>query len=242
MSTVFEFEAQPRAAAGKPAARRLRAKEDRIPAIVYGAGKAPMPISLSHNKVQKALDHEAVYSHILTLTVGNEAEKVVLKALTRHPTKPKITHMDFLRINTKEKLTMRVPLHFLNEAKAPGIKDGGILSKLITHFDVSCLPADLPEFIAVDIAALAIGDSIHMSAVALPANVALAHPVVDEEHDQVVVSIHEAREEEPEETAAPVAVETVITGQKEPEADAAAAEGDTKDKAKAEKPKAEKAK
>src|SRR3990167_3855350 len=97
MSVSFEFDAQPREASGKPAARRLRL-EDKVPAIVYGAGKEPMPISLSHNKVIKALDHEAVYSHILTLNIGKDAEKVVLKALMRHPTKPKILHMDFLRI------------------------------------------------------------------------------------------------------------------------------------------------
>ncbi len=229
MSVSFEFEAQARVAAGKAGARRLR-HEDKIPAIVYGTDKAPMPISLSHNKVIKALEHEAVYSHILTLKIDNHSEKVVLKALTRHPVKPKILHMDFLRINTKEKLTMRVPLHFLGEAKAPGLKEMGILSKLITHFEVSCLPADLPEFIAVDISGLNIGDSIHMSEIALPENVALAHAIVDEEHDQVVVSIHQPRAEEPEETAAPVAAETIITGQKEPEAEAPAA--DTKEKPK----------
>src|SRR3990167_9524875 len=96
MSVSFEFDATVRTAAGKAAARRLRAKEDRVPAILYGAGKEPMPISLSHNKVSKALEHEAVYSHILTLNIeGSSPEKVVLKALMRHPTKPKITHMDF---------------------------------------------------------------------------------------------------------------------------------------------------
>ncbi|HLB55977.1 MAG TPA: 50S ribosomal protein L25/general stress protein Ctc [Coxiellaceae bacterium] len=235
MSVSFEFEAQARVASGKPAARRLR-REDKVPAIVYGTDKAPMPISLSHNKVIKALEHESVYSHILTLNIDKNPEKVVLKALLRHPTKPRIMHMDFLRINTKEKLTMRVPLHFLGEDKAPGIKDMGVLSKLITHVDVSCLPADLPEFIAVDISGLKIGDSIHMSAIQLPANVAFAH-AIDHDHDQVVVSIHQPREEEPEETAAPVAAETVITGQKAPEdveGGAAPAE-DTKEKPKSDK-------
>lgn len=231
MSVSFEFEAQTRTATGKPGARRLRS-EDKVPAIVYGAGKEPMPISLSHNKVIKALEHEAVYSHILTLKVDGQAEKVVLKALMRHPTKPKILHMDFLRINTKEKLTMRVPLHFLGEAKAPGIKEMGILSKLITHLDVSCLPSDLPEYIEVDISGLGIGDSIHMSAVQLPKGVTLAHAIVDEEHDQVVVSIHESRAEEETDTAAPVAVETVITGQKSPEEIAAADAAAAKEKAK----------
>ncbi|EKD77822.1 MAG: 50S ribosomal protein L25 [uncultured bacterium] len=224
MSVSFEFEAQARQSTGKPAARRLR-REDRVPAILYGAGKEPMPISLSHNKVIKALEHEAIYSHILTLNVEGASEKVVLKALMRHPTKPKIMHMDFLRINTKEKIHMRVPLHFLGEAKSPGLKDGGVLSKLITHLEITCLPLDLPEFIEVDVSGLTIGDSIHLSVISMPNNVVLTHAIADEEHDQVVVSIHAPREEEPEETAAPVAVETVITGQKAETEEEAAADG-----------------
>ena len=198
---------------------------------MYGAGKEPMPITLSHNKVIKALDHEAVYSHILTLKVDGKAEKVVLKALMRHPVKPKIMHMDFFRINMKEKLTMRVPLHFVGESKAPGIKDMGILSKLITHLDIACLPDHLPEFIEVDIAGLGIGDSIHVSQITLPQHTTFAH-ALDEDHDQVVVSIHEANAEEVEETAAPVAVETVITAQKTPEETAAEDAKAAKDKAK----------
>jgi large subunit ribosomal protein L25 len=234
MSVSFEFEAQTRVDTGKPAARRLR-REEKVPAIVYGAGKEPMPISLSHNKVIKALEHEAIYSHILTLNVDKNPEKVVLKALMRHPTKPKIMHMDFMRINTKEKIHMRVPLHFLGEAKAPGLKEGGVLSKLMTHLEVTCLPLDLPEYIEVDISELNIGDSVHLTKVVLPKNVALTHAVVDDEHDQIVVSIHQPREEEPEETAAPVAVETVITGQKTPEEMAADDAAAAKEKEKAAK-------
>lgn len=222
MSVSFEFEAQTRVAAGKAAARRMRSKEDRVPAIVYGAGKEPMPISLSHNKVATALAHEAVYSHILTLKYGDESEKVVLKSMMRHPYKPKILHMDFLRINTKEKITMRVPLHFVGEAKSPGLKDGGVLLKPITHLEISCLPLELPEYIEIDISGLAIGDAIHMSGIKLPQGVTLAH-AIDEDHDQSVVSVHEPRAEEPEEIAAPEAIETVITGQKAPEEAAAAA-------------------
>ena len=95
-----------------------------------------------------------------------------------------------------------------------------LFRSLITHLEITCLPLDLPEYIEVDISALAIGDSIHVGAIQLPERVVLEHAIEDEEHDQVVVSIHEPREEEPEAIAAPVAVETVITGQK------AAEEGD----------------
>ncbi|OGT53788.1 MAG: 50S ribosomal protein L25/general stress protein Ctc [Gammaproteobacteria bacterium RIFCSPHIGHO2_12_FULL_42_13] len=213
MSVSFEFDATVRQATGKSAARRMRLKEDRVPAILYGAGKAPMPISLAHNKVLKALEYEAVYSHILTLTVDGQAEKVVLKSLMRHPTKPKIQHIDFLRIDLNKEITMEVPLHFVGETKSPGLKDGGVLSKLITHLEIACLPMDLPEYIEVDISGLGLNGSIHISEIKLPEKVTLAHEL-DEDHDQTVVSIHEPREEEPEETAAPVVAETVITGQK----------------------------
>lgn len=236
MSVSFEFEAKERVANGKSAARRLRSIEDRVPAIVYGAGKAPMPISLSHNKVIKALDHEAVYSHILTLNIENgDSSKVVLKALLRHPTKARILHMDFLRINTNEKITMRIPLHFVGEAQAPGMKDGGVMSKLITHVDVSCLPLDLPEYIDVDVSNLDMGESLHLLQIVMPKGVAFAHAITDEEHDQAIVNIHQPREEEPEEAAAPVAVETVITGQKTPEEQAAEDAKVAKEKAKADK-------
>src|SRR3989338_4676296 len=212
-SAVFEFEVQTRTATGKAAVRRLRSIEDRMPAIVYGGDKAPMPISLVHNKILKALDHEAVYSRILTLKCDGAAEQVVLKALKRHPFKPRLLHADFMRINAKEKLTMRVPLHFLGETKSPGLKDGGVLSKLITDVEISCLHADLPEFINVDISGLAIGDSIHLSQIQLPEKVAFLHEL-DKDHDQVVVSVYEPAAEEVDAPVVTEMPETEITGQK----------------------------
>lgn len=220
MSQLFEFEAKSRTETGRAAARLLRREDDRVPAIVYGAGKEPAMISLMHKDVLKALDHEAVYSHILTLKTDGKAEKVVLKDLMRHPSKPKVLHIDFLRVSGKEKLTMHVPLHFEGEEKAPGVKAGGSVSKLMADLEVSCLPADLPEYIAIDISGMEIGDAIHLSQVKLPKGVSLAHAVVDDLHDQAVVSIHAPRTQAEElDTAAPVAPETVILTEKESEAD-----------------------
>lgn len=199
MSDLFEFEAQARTARGGAAARRLR-REDRVPAVVYGAGKAPVSISLLHKDVMKALEHEAVYSHILTLKTDGKAEKVVLKDVLRNPSQPKVLHVDFYRVSSKEKLTMQVPVHFEGEEEAPGLKDGGVLSKLMTELELSCLPKDLPEYIVVDISKLDMGHAIHLSEIKLPAGVEFLHPV-DEEHDQAVVSIHAPKEEEPEELA-----------------------------------------
>lgn len=224
-SAVFEFEVQARAAVGKAAARRLRSIEDRMPAIVYGGDKAPMPISLVHNRILQALDHEAIYSHILTLKCDGAEEQVVLKALKRHPFKPRLLHADFMRINANEKLTMRVPLHFLGETKSQGLKDGGVLSKLITDVEISCLPRDLPEFISVDISGLNIGDSIHLSQVQLPEKVEFLH-ALDEDHDQVVVSIHEPAAEEIDEPVVTEMPETEITGQKAEVEEGESKEGD----------------
>ncbi len=239
MANHFEFEAQSRATSGTSAARRMRLQEDRIPAVLYGAGKPTVSISLPHNFVLRALEHEAVFSHILTLKTGSESEKVVIKAVGRHPVQPRILHMDFLRINMSEKLVMRVPLHFHGEDKSQGLKDGGVMLKLMADLEISCLPDQLPEFITVDISALNMHESIHLSAIQLPEGVSLAHPIVDEEHDQQVVSIHEPRAEEVDEAPA-VAADAVPTNAEVAAGEEAAAEGAEDKKPEAKKSEAKK--
>src|SRR5665648_499503 len=123
MASVLELQAEKRQELGKAAARKVRRLEDKVPAIIYGAGLDPQPLSLIHNKVAKALENEAVYSQILTIDIGGSKEKAVLRAIQRHPYKPKIVHMDFQRISEKEKLTMNIPLHFVGAEEAPGVVD-----------------------------------------------------------------------------------------------------------------------
>lgn len=191
---AFEFNAQQRAHTGKSAARRLR-RTQHVPAIVYGADKAPEPITLKLKEVMKTLSHEAIYSHILTLNVGGTAEKVVLKALTRHHIKNEVTHLDFQRIKAGEKLTMHIPLHFIGEDNAPGVKNsGGIVSHLVKDIEVKCLPEHLPEYIEVDASQLNIEESIHLSHLKLPHGVELVLEI-DEDHDPIVMSIHHPRVE-----------------------------------------------
>jgi len=190
MSVSFELHAVTRADVGKGASRRLR-RDNKVPAIVYGHHTTPTSLTLEHNKVVQALAHEAFYSHILTLHVGGVAEKVVLKAVHRHPYKPIILHMDFQRVSANEKITMHVPLHFMNEDKAPGIADGGIFTKQLTDLEVRCLPGDLPEYIEVDCASLAMDQILHLSDLSLPKGielVAMSHGAAS--HDYPVVSIH----------------------------------------------------
>lgn len=244
MSKVsFELNANPRSTHGRAHARRLR-YEGKVPAIIYGAGTPPQVVELDHNEIMHALGHEAFYSHILTVNVDGKSQQVVLKHLQRHPFKPRIQHVDFLRVKAKEKITMQVPVHFLGEEKAPGVdKEGGVISKLMNEIEIRCLPANLPEYIAVDVSQLHKNESIHLSQVKLPSGVELTVEL-DEEHDPAIVSIHEpkvsmeqleAEEAEEAEAKAAEVEETEVTevtedteteeSEQEPKAESSAEEG-----------------
>lgn len=193
---------QTRKITGKAHSRRLRRLDDLIPAVIYGAKKPNVLIEIPHNELLKSLKNELFYSQIITLTVDDKKEKVVLKALQRHPSKPKILHVDFLRVKANEALIMKIPLHFIGEDESPGIKAGGVASRLINELEIKCLPADLPEFIEVDITKLELDKAIHLSEITLPQGSELA--VQDSDNDPTVINIHipqEQSEEEPEEAA-----------------------------------------
>ena len=198
MSTEFTLNAEVRSDLGKGASRRLRRNAGLVPAIVYGAGKDGQLISLNHNELQKYMKHETFYTQILSLNVAGSKEQVVIKDIQRHPFKPLVLHMDFLRIRKGEKVTMNIPFHFKGEEDAPGVKmDGGTLAHLVNEAEVTCLPADLPEFIEVDVSAMEMDQVLHLSEIPLAKGVefaSLAH-----ENDLAVVNIHKARvvEEEP---------------------------------------------
>ena len=203
MSNSLEILAQTRTEAGKAHARRLRHAES-IPAIVYGAGQDPVTLTLVHKDINHTLKNEAAFSQILTLTIDGKSEPVVIKAIQRHVYKPKIMHVDFLRIKAKEQLTMNVPLHFINEDVCVGLKAGGILSKQFNEVEIKCLPADLPEFIEVDISALELDHSLHLSDVILPKGVEPSTEITPD-HNPGIVSISKPKtqvEEEPSDEAA----------------------------------------
>ena len=196
----FEIVAAARDAKGKGASRRLR-RTGYIPGILYGAGKNPVNIQLEHNDVVKHIDVEAFYSNILTLTLPAGSERVVLKDLQRHPHKAQIMHMDFLRVNENEQLAMRIPLHFINEEACVGVKTGGgVIARVMIEFDIVCLPRDLPEYIEVDVKALELGESLHLSDINVPEGVEIAALAHGGDPDQSVVSVQLPRIEiEPEE-------------------------------------------
>lgn len=188
MSTSFELTAQLRKDLGKGASRRLR-HAAQVPAIMYGAGKEPIALTFSHNELQRNLENEAFYSHILTIHIDGQAdEKAVLKDLQRHPSRPIIMHMDLLRVSETEEITIHVPLHFINQDVCVGVKTGGgVISHLTVEIEVRCLPKDLPEFIEVDMAAAQVGDIIHLSELKLPEGVHIPSLI---HGDQAVVSVH----------------------------------------------------
>ena len=195
MTVEFTLNAEARSDLGKGASRRLRRLASQVPAVIYGGDKAPVSISLLAKEVAKLLENEAAYSHVIALTVDGAVETVVIKALQRHPAKGFVLHADFQRVVAGQKLTAHVPLHFINEATAVGVKQqGGEISHTISEVEVSCLPKDLPEFIEVDMAAVEVGQTVHMSDLKLPKGVelvALAHG-----NNLAVSNIHASRVKE----------------------------------------------
>lgn len=208
MNVSFELTADVRSDLGKGASRRLR-HTNKVPAVLYGAHKEPTYLLFNHDDVVKRLEHESFYSHILTLKVNGKSERAVLKDLQRHPSKPRVMHMDFQRVSETEKLRMHVPLHFINAETAPGVKQsGGIVSHVLIDVEIVCLPKDLPEFIEVDLAHLELGHAVHLSDLKLPAGVQLTALMHDD--DQPVASIHLPRAAIEESVAAPVAPVTEV--------------------------------
>lgn len=187
--TDFILNAEARSDLGKGASRRLRRNAAQVPAVVYGGSQAPESISLVAKDFAKLLENEASFAHVIELSVGGKKQSVLIKALQRHPIKGHALHADFVRVVAGQKLTAKVPVHFLNQEAA--VKKGGEISHTETELEVTCLPKDLPEFIEVDLADAEIGTIIHLSQVKAPKGVefvALAHG-----NDLAVANVHAPR-------------------------------------------------
>jgi large subunit ribosomal protein L25 len=172
---AIEINATNRKAQGTGASRRLR-NTGRVPGVLYGAGDVNL-IELDHNELYYKLRAEAFHASILTLNLEGKKESVLLRDFVMHPFRQQVQHIDLQRVDAKKKMHIKVPLHFLNADIAPGVKDGGgKVSHVMTELDIACLPKDLPAFIEVDLAHLALGHSIHVADLKLPMGVeATAH-------------------------------------------------------------------
>jgi large subunit ribosomal protein L25 len=188
----FEFDAELRTRTGKGDARRTRL-QGKVPAIVYGGDEAPVKLNLDHNQVCKRLENDAVYSHVLTLKFDGREQKAILKALERHPSRPIIMHMDFQRVNEKDKLRVHVPLHFVNQEASVGVKKGGVVTHALVEVEVDCFPQHLPEYVEVDLGPLDIGDAVHLSDLKVPAGVEIHALHQGADHDLLVAAIQGTR-------------------------------------------------
>ncbi len=201
MSIDFVLQADIRDDQGKGASRRLR-RAGRVPAVVYGGGRPARAVALDQNAVKKALDQEAFYSSVIQIRVGERQQPVILKDVQRHPAKGFALHLDFQRIVADEKIRMNVPVHLKGEKEAPGVRTGGgLVSHLMNEVEVSCLPGNLPEFLELDISALEVDDSLHLSDIPLPEGVEIIQLQYGEDHDQPVVAIVRPRKEKAEDEA-----------------------------------------
>ncbi len=190
MSEDFKLDATARNDLGKGASRRLRRLADQVPAVIYGGNKNPASVSVSHKELIKHLEHEAFYSHIISLSVDGAAEDVILKDVQRHPSKPQVLHLDFLRVDKATKVHTHVHLHFINEATSKGVKiQGGKVVHNLTQLDIICLPHQLPEFIEVDLADAEVGTILHISDLKLPTGVVSADLQKGADHDLAVATI-----------------------------------------------------
>ncbi|SMM99853.1 LSU ribosomal protein L25p [uncultured Candidatus Thioglobus sp.] len=191
---------------GKGASRRLR-QQQQVPAIIYGAGKEPSAITLNVHEITHLLENEETFTSVLDLVIDSKNEPVIIKDLQRHPAKSTVTHMDFLRVDMNKEIVTSIPLHFIGNDENEALRLGAILNQFVTAIEISCLPANLPNSIDVDISNLELGEHISLTGLTLPKGVvitALTHGDI-EAHDQSVVAVQEARLMEEVEDEAPVA-------------------------------------
>ena len=202
-----------RSVQGTGASRRLRIT-GKTPGVIYGGTQTPQAIELDHNALFHALRKEAFHSSILDIEIAGKSQKALLRDYQMHPFKPLVLHIDFQRVDAKQKIHVKVPLHFVNAEIAPAVKLGGALvSHIATEMEVTCLPADLPEFIQVDLSKIEVGHSVHVKDIPLPKGVALVSHL--EQENPVVANARIPSVKAEVETAAPAAAVVAAPAAKE---------------------------
>jgi large subunit ribosomal protein L25 len=223
----FEISAHRRETQGTGASRRLR-RMGKVPGIVYGGAEGPVNIELDHKHLALSVRNEKFHASILTLNLNGAAQLVLLRAVNMHPFKLQVQHVDFQRVSKDKKIHMKVPLHFVNAEKSPGVKEqGGIASHVLNELAIVCFPDDLPEFIEVDLSNLTVGHSLHVRELALPKGVELAlHKSEDPVVATVVIPSLVTEEEEAAPAVAAAEVPTTEQAAAPKEGEGAPAEGE----------------
>ena len=234
----IEISAKKRAEQGTGASRRLR-HAGRVPGILYGGAEPPLPIEFDHNELFLKARREAFHASIIMLDLDGVKQQVLLRAINMHPFKAQVHHIDLQRVLADQKIRMKVPLHFMNAAVSPAVKDAGaVINHVMNEIDVICLPADLPGFIEVDLAHITVTQSIHVKDLPFPNGVA---PILHRGENPVVASASlpkagPSEEEEAAATAEVVPASQVPAAKQQPDAPDAAAAGKPEKGGKPDKP------
>jgi large subunit ribosomal protein L25 len=231
MRITYQVGADSRHDQGKGASRRLR-RAGKVPAVLYGGEGGPRSITLDHQQLLTLIDKEKFYSSIISVNVDAQPQPAIIRDVQMHPARNAVVHVDLQRVVETEKLRIHLPIHFKGEAVAPGVKtQGGIVSHLMQDVEISCMPADLPEFLELDLSAMNLNETLSLGDIPLQAGVTipeLAH------RNPPVVSVHSPRAAEPEPEAAVAATETAVAVAVPAAADAAKKEEPKKEEAKKE--------
>lgn len=189
----MKFVAFERKAEGTGASRRLR-NIGKTPGIVYGGSGQPQLIELDHNALWHALKKEAFHSSILDMELSGNTAKVLLRDVQYHPYRQQVQHIDFQRVDANTRLHMKVPVHYKGAEESEAVKlEHCLVNPVVTELDIACLPADLPEFIEVDLSGLKKGTSLHLKDITLPKGV---KAVTHGKPNPVLVSVVVAAAEE----------------------------------------------
>ena len=200
MSEQVNLNAESREVEGKSSSRQLR-RAGSVPAVIYGGKEEPLRISILEKDIAKASEIPGFATQILSISISGKEQNVIVKEIQKHPATQRVLHADLMRVDPDTKISISVPVRFINEESCVGVKmHGGAISRLINDIDITCLASNLPEYIEVDVEALDIGDSIFLSALNLPEGVEIPSLALGEDRDQAVVSVAEAKilEIEPE--------------------------------------------
>ena len=198
MSDQVILNAEDRKEDGKSSNRLLR-RNGSIPAVIHGGSKDPIRVSILEKDITKAALVPGFSTQILSVSVSGNNEDVIIKEIQRHPASERVLHADLMRVNPDTKISISVPVRFINEENCIGVKmHGGAISRLINNIDINCLASNLPEYIEVDVENMDIGDSVFLSALSLPEGVEIPSLALGDDRDQAVVSVAEPKSMEVE--------------------------------------------
>ncbi len=225
MSASYELNVTIREPGGTGASRRLR-RSGQVPGVMYGAGKDNAHIVFDHEDVMHKLEIEAFHSAIIDVKVDGKSQQAIVRDVQMHPYRRQVMHIDFQRIRATEKFEISVPIHYMGEEEAPGVRiDGGIFSRLMNDVQISCLPADLPEYLEVDVSALDMSASVHLSDIKIPDGVTITS-LAHEGEDLAIATIMPPKIEEEEEEVEADAEGLEAAEEGDADADAEAPAGD----------------